>query len=278
MLVTAKTLTTRILTAHPYMPQTTFVCNDILGVADVEELVESAIHRMQVGNPECSSTTRRFSVGQGGSGTGIANSSLTDHPFLGNSDRVPMYPHTRSNLASFSLQAGFPRYCLSVVARLQGANEFTTTNQFTGVGGEASWFDCSLLTYASDNAPASSQLINRFYQNQPFHLANAPAAIRQAPVTGKDIAWTSIEGTGFKHIVMIGDVEPQLFVPNAYVGGVLQFVLSYPLHPGGWAWLATTLNANTGGASCYVAHAPHPFTGIEYSHDGILDFELYFFR
>lgn len=278
MLNTEKTLSTRLITAHPYMPGTTFICNDIAGIADVEELFESAINRMQVGNPECSGSTRRFSVGQGGSGTGILDSSLTDHPFLGNSDRVPMYPHTRSNVASITVHPGLPRFALAFVARLQGANELAVTNQFTGPGGEASWFDCSLLTYASTGAPPSAQLINRFYQNQPYHLSNVPTPIRQAPVIGKDVNWATIPGGKFKSIVIVGEIEPQLFVPNQVVAGLLQFVLSYPLHPDGQPWPAGTLNANSGGTDCHVASAPHPFTGIEYRHDGILDFELYFFR
>lgn len=253
----------RTIVGHPYAGHT-FVCNDIIGIADVEEVFDSALHAISVGNCVCSGYTRMVNNG----------AWLREQPVLGVVDQVAQFPRLWSSPHVFELHPHYNKYALVVTARLQGDGEYTTTNQTTGMGGEASWWAVQLVGKNFSGA-ATIQLLNRFYQNQNYHNT-IPVGLRQA-ATPQDVAWAQIlPEQKMKQITITGTIDPSLFVNavNANVGAI-NFSLDYPVHPLGNAWTAGVLN---NGTATYVAPAPHPLSGIDMYCDGIIDFELYLYR
>lgn len=273
----ANQLQIRDIDAFPYQGHT-FICNDIIGIADVQEVFDSALHAISVGKPVATGATRLVSVG----------SALREFPVLGITDQMPHYPRLWAHNVAVPLVPGLNKYCIVVTARLQGEGEFATTNGNTGPGGRASWWDVRLTGYSAAGIP-TTQLINRFYQDPAYFTAartTFPALglpqqgtinLEGMPV---DINWGALlPDEKFKQVVITGTVHSTLFTAaNQENFGLVTFWLDYPLHPMGSVWSPSELNPNMGGTSVYVQPAPHPITGIDLYCDGIVDFQVYFYK
>jgi hypothetical protein len=249
---------TRNLTAYPYAGHT-FVCNDIAGIADVQEAIDSALHVIEFGKPSQTGQMRLQNEG------GI----MREHPVLGNSDGMLIFPPFNFVKAAISLHPSLPRYTIVATVRLQGT-DFTVDGR-NGGGGQASWWEVGIGAYNAAGIP-SFDLINRFFRNYTYY-SNSYLGFGYTP-TPVDLEWGPIAGTDiFKTVVITGTVNPALFVNNSENVGYIQFGLNYPLDSGGsLVWQPATI---TGGGLMTIAPAPHPITGIDLFCDGIVDFQIY---
>jgi len=251
---------TRNLTAYPYAGHT-FICNDIAGIADVQEAIDSALHVIEFGKP--SQTGQMRLQNEGG--------NLREHPVLGNSDGMLIFPPINYIKAVVSLHPSLTRYTIVATARLQGRNEFTVDG-VTGPGGQASWWEVGIGAYNAAGIP-SFDLINRFFKDYVY-FSQSYLGPGYTP-TAVDREWSAIAGADiFKTVVITGTVNPALFVNNAENVGYIQFGLNYPMSPAASPWGGTS----TTGGLCTVSPAPHPVTGIDLYCDGIVDFQVYFHK
>lgn len=256
----------RDIAAFPYAGHN-FICNDILGIADVQEVYDSALHAIAVGKPVATGHTRLSTEG------GI----MRELPVLGISNGMPHYPRLWAHNAIVPLVPGLNKYCIVVTARLQGDQEFATTNGNTGEGGKASWWDVR-LTGISATGVATTKLLNRFYMDRGYYASHVSAPLAATP---EDVAWGSfLQDEKFKQVTITGTIDSTLFVAADRENiGMLTFWLDYPLHPSSNVWTPTELSTGaSGGTSVYVLPAPHPITGIDLYCDGIVDFQLYFYK
>jgi len=250
---------TRNLTAYPYAGHT-FVCNDIAGIADVQEAIDSALHVIEFGKP--SQTGQMRLQNEGG--------NLREHPVLGNSNQMPFFPSLNRVQFAISLHPSLPRYTIVATVRLQGRDEFATTNGITGPGGQASYWDVGIGAFNAAGIP-SFDILNRFFYDINYYRAGWWGA--NPPPASTDLEWQSfLPEEKFKTVVITGVVNPAIFVNNAENVGYIQFQLNYPIHPLTNPW---TPNEVTNGTSVNILPASHPITGIDLYCDGIVDFQIY---
>jgi len=255
---------TRTITAYPYSGHA-FVCNDIAGIADVQEAIDSALHVIEFGKPSQSGQTRLVLQG-------INFAEYRELPVLGNSNGMLIFPPFNFVKAAISLHPSLPRYTIVATVRLQGRNEFTVDG-VTGPGGQSSWWEVGIGAYNAAGIP-SFGLVNRFFKDYVYFI-NSYLGAGYVP-TGVDLEWGPIAGTDiFKTIVITGTVNPALFVNNAENIGYIQFGLNYPMAPPALPWQPAT---TTSGGLMTIAPAPHPSTGIDLYCDGIVDFQAYFHK
>jgi len=271
----------RRIAAYPYGGHV-FVCNEITGIADVQELFDSALHVIEVGDKAASGCTTITTTDVGGvygQGSPNVNHTLAENPVAGCVDGVQMFPLGWPNRACFELIPQMLKYALVVTVRLQGAGEFAFTNFaniVTGDGGRASFLDITLNAWNLGGAQ-SDQLIARIYRDWGYYQANVGV---NAP-TAQDLFWDTsfpaeMADQKIRQLTILGNIDPALIVnaATANIGGIT-FRVNYPLTPLGTTWSGTQI-AN--GTTCNVQPAPHPMTGIDHYCDGVIDFELYLYK
>lgn len=254
---------TRNITAYPYAGHT-FICNDIIGVADVKEAYDSALHVIEFGKPSQTGQMRLQNEG------GI----LREHPVLGLTDGMIFYPALNYTKAAVSFHPSLNRYTIVATVRLQGGSEFSANGQ-TGPGGRASYWEVGFGGYNAAGV-VNYDLVNRFFMDPIYYRAGYWGAL--PPVSIYDRDWGSMLGEGekFKTVVITGSLNAFGFlVANNESVGYIQFGLNYPTNPLTNPWTALQM-AN--GVPVSIAPAPHPITGIDLYCDGIVDFQVYFHK
>jgi len=275
----------RPTSGYPYQGHN-LICNDIAGIADWQEVVESALSRISQGNPEASGSMGMAATYPGAMfipGSANANYWLAERPVIGMSSGIgqyPVVPNTPWTIpAVFEIVPQFYRFAITVTFRLLGKSQFT----FRGLSGYewpgslASYFDITLGSWYGGGV--QTQLVQRFYKDLAYYTANVPL-IHRLPTTPQDIDLATAVGVpegDFKQFTILGTLAANMS-PNlaTITTGTLSFGLCYPLNPFTEAlWSAPNV---ADGTTTQIEAAPHPLTGINYACDGLADFQVYFFR
>jgi len=289
-MLTLSNIVSRPITAYPYAGHT-FVCNQIVGIADVQEVFDSALHVIQVGDAVvkgCTIVTSTNTDTVYAVGSNFANYALSERPIVGVTNGIPQYPWSWENRICFELIPQMLKYCLVITIRIQGENEFANTNftnVVTGAGGKAGYMDITMNAWNSGGAQ-SDQLINRIWRDYNYHQNQVPVGPRQSlgglnwENQPTDLFWDGsfppdLIDQKIRQLTIVGNIDPALVVNQAQSNiGAITFKLAYPLQPIGTVWNAGQLATGT---TCHVDPAAHPITGIDHYCDGVIDFELYLY-